>query len=173
MSNVRLIARLDIKGPNLIKGIHLEGLRVDRRSAGIRRALLRGRRRRADLHGHRREPVRPQQPVATSSGARPSRCSSRSPSAAASARSTTSSRLLRSGADKVAINTAAIARPELITEVAHALRLAVHGAVDRGEARRAQGGGRPTPTTAASTPGFDVVEWARASRSSSAPARSC
>lgn len=28
MRNVRLIARLDIKGPNLIKGIHLEGLRV-------------------------------------------------------------------------------------------------------------------------------------------------
>lgn len=28
MSRVRLIARLDIKGPNLIKGIHLEGLRV-------------------------------------------------------------------------------------------------------------------------------------------------
>ena len=28
MSNLRLIARLDIKGPNLIKGIHLEGLRI-------------------------------------------------------------------------------------------------------------------------------------------------
>ena len=28
MRSVRLIARLDIKGPNLIKGIHLEGLRV-------------------------------------------------------------------------------------------------------------------------------------------------
>ena len=28
MRNVRLIARLDIKGPNLIKGIHLEGLRI-------------------------------------------------------------------------------------------------------------------------------------------------
>tara|TARA_Y100000741_G_scaffold365208_1_gene360630 strand:- start:9894 stop:10664 length:771 start_codon:yes stop_codon:yes gene_type:complete len=27
-SNIRLIARLDIKGPNLIKGIHLEGLRI-------------------------------------------------------------------------------------------------------------------------------------------------
>ena len=27
-SNIRLIARLDIKGANLIKGIHLEGLRV-------------------------------------------------------------------------------------------------------------------------------------------------
>ena len=28
MAKVRLIARLDIKGPNLIKGVHLEGLRV-------------------------------------------------------------------------------------------------------------------------------------------------
>ena len=28
MRNIRLIARMDIKGPNLIKGIHLEGLRV-------------------------------------------------------------------------------------------------------------------------------------------------
>src|ERR1700681_2648199 len=28
MRKIRLIARLDIKGPNLIKGIHLEGLRV-------------------------------------------------------------------------------------------------------------------------------------------------
>ncbi len=28
MLNVRLIPRLDIKGPNLVKGIHLEGLRV-------------------------------------------------------------------------------------------------------------------------------------------------
>ncbi len=28
MSNIRIIARLDIKGPNLIKGVQLEGLRV-------------------------------------------------------------------------------------------------------------------------------------------------
>lgn len=28
MSAVRIIPRLDIKGPNLVKGIHLEGLRV-------------------------------------------------------------------------------------------------------------------------------------------------
>lgn len=28
MNNVRVIPRLDIKGPNLVKGIHLEGLRV-------------------------------------------------------------------------------------------------------------------------------------------------
>ena len=26
--NTRLISRLDVKGPNLIKGVHLEGLRV-------------------------------------------------------------------------------------------------------------------------------------------------
>ena len=28
VKNIRLISRLDIKGPNLIKGVHLEGLRV-------------------------------------------------------------------------------------------------------------------------------------------------
>ena len=28
MKSYRIIARLDIKGPNLVKGIHLEGLRV-------------------------------------------------------------------------------------------------------------------------------------------------
>ena len=28
MKNIRLIARLDIKSENLVKGIHLEGLRI-------------------------------------------------------------------------------------------------------------------------------------------------
>ena len=28
MKNIRLISRIDIKGPNLIKGVQLEGLRV-------------------------------------------------------------------------------------------------------------------------------------------------
>ena len=28
MKKIRLVGRLDIKGPNLIKGVHLEGLRV-------------------------------------------------------------------------------------------------------------------------------------------------
>lgn len=28
MSNIRIISRLDIKGPNVVKGIHMEGLRV-------------------------------------------------------------------------------------------------------------------------------------------------
>ena len=28
MKNIRIIIRMDIKGPNLVKGIHMEGLRV-------------------------------------------------------------------------------------------------------------------------------------------------
>ena len=28
MKSIRIIPRLDIKGPNLVKGIHFEGLRV-------------------------------------------------------------------------------------------------------------------------------------------------
>ena len=28
MKNTRVIIRMDIKGPNLVKGIHMEGLRV-------------------------------------------------------------------------------------------------------------------------------------------------
>ena len=28
MNTTRIISRLDIKGPNLVKGVHLEGLRV-------------------------------------------------------------------------------------------------------------------------------------------------
>ena len=28
MSKIRIIPRLDVKGPNLVKGIHMEGLRV-------------------------------------------------------------------------------------------------------------------------------------------------
>ena len=28
MKTIRIIPRLDIKGPNLVKGIHLEGLRI-------------------------------------------------------------------------------------------------------------------------------------------------
>ena len=40
MANIRLIARLDIKAPNLIKGIHLEGLRVVGDPAGVRAVAI-------------------------------------------------------------------------------------------------------------------------------------
>jgi cyclase len=63
MRHLRIIARLDIKGPNLIKGIHLEGLRVvgDPHEHALR-YYERGRRRTA-VHRHRRQPVPAQQPV--------------------------------------------------------------------------------------------------------------
>ena len=85
-------------------------------------------------------------------------------------------RLLRAGADKVSLNTAAIARPELLAEAAEPVRVPVHGAV-RG--RPAGGGGQflrggpgrrpPGPSSGfevtthggrAGT-GIDAVDWAR------------
>jgi cyclase len=116
MANVRLIARLDIKSPNLIKGVHLEGLRVigdpqtyARRyyEAGIDElvymdivASLYGRNNLADLVRSTAQDVFV--PMTVGGGIR----------------SVDDVReLLRAGADKVAINTAAVARPELINEV--------------------------------------------------------
>jgi cyclase len=70
-------------------------------------------------------------------------------------------RLLRAGADKVAINSAAVERPELVEEIA--LRFGCQALVVAVDARRVDarqgwevythGGRRPT--------GLDAVEWAR------------
>ena len=68
-------------------------------------------------------------------------------------------RLLRAGADKVSVNTAAVDRPELITEIAEEFG-AQCAVVAIDAKRRAEGGwevfvhGGRTPT------GLDVVEWA-------------
>ncbi len=114
--SIRLIARLDIKGPNLIKGIHLEGLRViGPPGEYARRYYEEG----ADeliymdvvasLYGRNQltEVVRDTArdvfvPMTVGGGIR----------SLEDVRG-----LLRAGADKVAVNTAAIARPELITEI--------------------------------------------------------
>ena len=117
MSNVRLIARLDIKGPNLIKGVHLEGLRVvgDPQVFAERYyhegideliymdivASLYGRNNLTDIVRHTAERIF--MPLTVGGGIR----------------STDDVRdLLRAGADKIAINTAATRRPELISEIA-------------------------------------------------------
>jgi len=64
-------------------------------------------------------------------------------------------RLIEAGADRVSINSAAIARPSLITEIAHLFgSQAVVVAIDAGGGRVHSHGG----TTAV---GRDVVEWAR------------
>jgi imidazole glycerol-phosphate synthase subunit HisF len=117
MANVRLIARLDIKGPNLIKGVHLEGLRVigDPQEYARRYyeqgadeliymdivASLYGRSKLTEIVRRAAHDVFV--PMTVGGGIR----------------NVDDVRdLLRAGADKVAINTAAVRRPELITEVA-------------------------------------------------------
>jgi imidazole glycerol phosphate synthase glutamine amidotransferase subunit len=115
----RLIARLDIKGSRLIKGIRFEGLRVlgDPWEAAMRYAeagadellyvdavaSLYGRNGLADLL--RRTSREVFIPITAGGGVR-------SVEDAAA--------LLAAGADKIAMNTAALQRPELITELAEA-----------------------------------------------------
>jgi cyclase len=117
MKRIRLIPRLDIKGPNLIKGVHLEGLRVIGDPQTFAReyyeqgadeliyvdvvASLYGRN---NLHEIVRRAAQDIFVPLTVTGG---------------VRSTDDVvTLLHSGADKIGINTAAIKRPELISEVA-------------------------------------------------------
>ena len=74
--------------------------------------------------------------------------------------------LLRAGADKVSLNTAAIARPELLEEAAH--RFGSQCVVLSVDARRVLPGDPPTPTGFEVTThggrtgtGIDAVDWAR------------
>jgi cyclase len=71
-------------------------------------------------------------------------------------------RLLRAGADKVGINTAAIARPEVIAEIAH--RFGNQVLVLSVDARRAvdqPSGFEVTTHGGRTSAGIDAVEWAR------------
>lgn len=159
MASIRLIARLDIKGPNLIKGVHLEGLRVigDPREHA-RRYYLDGADelvcmdavaslyRRNGLHEVVAATARDVfVPLTVGGGIR-----SLSDVEA----------LLRAGADKVAINTAAVERPDLIGEVARRFgsqcMVAQIDAKARGPGRweaYVDGGREKT--------GLDAVAWAR------------
>lgn len=113
---VRLVARLDVKGKNLIKGVHLEGLRVMGEPQNFAKkyyqqgadeiifidlvASLYGRSNLADIVQCTASDVFV--PLTVGGGIRSvDDCTA----------------LLRAGADKVAINTAAVRRPELISEV--------------------------------------------------------
>ncbi len=76
-------------------------------------------------------------------------------------------RLLRAGADKVSVNTAAVARPELLRECAE--RFGSQCIVLSVDARRVRDGSQPTPSGFEVTThggrrgtGIDAVEWAAA-----------
>ena len=159
MANIRLIARLDIKGPNLIKGVHLEGLRVigdpnerarEYYAAGIDEiiymdivASLYNRNNLADIVEHTAQHVFI--PITVGGGIRAI---------------DDVARLLRSGADKVAINTAAMARPELIREVAG--RFGSQCMVLSIEAKRsAPGKWEAFTDNGREHTGHDVVAWAQ------------
>lgn len=159
MGNLRIIPRLDIKGPNLIKGIHLEGLRVigDPQEYAIRYAelgadellyidivaSLYGRNNLSDII--RRAAERVFVPITVGGGIR----------------SVDDARhILRSGADKVAINTAAIARPELISEIS---RMFGSQAMVLSIEAKSQGPGRWEAYTdnGRERSGVDVIEWVK------------
>lgn len=159
MANVRLIARLDIKGPNLIKGVHLEGLRViGDPQEYARRYYEQG----ADefiyidivasLYGRsmltevvRRAALDAFVPMTVGGGVR---------------NINDVRELLRAGADKVAINTAAVRRPELITEVSR--RFGAQCMVLSIEAKQQTSGRWEAYTDCGrERSGVDAVEWAK------------
>jgi len=159
MKNIRLIARLDVKAPNLIKGIHLEGLRklgdpnvFARRyyESGIDEIIC------MDIVAslYQRNGLVEIIESATREVFIPM-------TVGGGVRSIEDAwRLLRAGADKVAINTAAVRRPELIVELAQ--KFGSQCVVLSIEAKRS-GPDRWEVFTdnGREHTGLDVVEWAR------------
>jgi cyclase len=160
MSNFRLIARLDIKGKNLVKTINLEGLRVlgePNRFAqeyyydGIDEILfidvvasLYGRNHLAEIISQATKHIFV--PLTVGGGIR----------TVADAQS-----VLRAGADKVALNSAAVENPKLISEIADEFgNQCVVSSIEAKKNIRSDGWEIFTHSGREHT-GIDAVEWAR------------
>lgn len=159
MATRRVIARLDIKGPNLVKGIHLEGLRVLGTPGEFARyysqagadellymdvvASLYGRN---SLHEVVRATAREAfLPLGVGGGLRDLE---------------DIRAVLRAGADKVVLNTAAVRRPELVREAAR--RFGSSTVTVAIEAVRQPDGRYLASTDNGREPsGLEVVSWAR------------
>lgn len=155
---VRVIARLDIKGPNLIKGVHLEGLRVIGSPGehalryyrhGIDEivymdcvASLYGRNSLSNIVEMAARDVFI--PITVGGGIR----------SVDDAR-----QILRSGADKVAVNTAAVANPQLISDIAR--RFGSQCMVLSIEAKRTGEGWQVYTDNGREKTGLEVEEWAQ------------
>lgn len=163
MRNIRIIARLDIKGPNLIKGIHLEGLRVvgdphafANRYAeqGIDEILymdavasLYGRNSLIDIVESTSKNIFI--PITVGGGIRSV---------------DDAWKLFKAGADKIALNTAAIKTPSLISDIAE--RFGNQSVVLSVEAKRlASGGWEAYIDNGREHTGVDVCDWVREAES--------
>lgn len=157
--NIRVIPRLDIKGPNLVKGIHFEGLRVLGRPEDFARhyyengadelyyqdavASLYGRNSLLDIVRKTSREIFI--PLCVGGGLR----------------SVDDIRqVLRAGADKVAINTAAVRRPELLREASAAFGSSTI-VVSVEAVRRGPGQWEARVDYGREVTGLDAVDWAR------------
>lgn len=159
LTNIRIIPRLDIKGPNVVKGVHLEGLRIVGDPAEHARryyeegadellymdivASLYGRNNLLDIVERAAADIFI--PLTVGGGVR---------------KLDDVYKLLRAGADKVAVNTAAIANPDFIREAARSF--GSQCIVVSIEAKR-QGPGRWEALTdnGREKTGVDAYDWAR------------
>ncbi len=159
MTSKRIIARLDIKGPNVVRGIHLEGLRVvgqpEEMAAryadqGIDElvfidtvATLYGRNN--TLSVVERTAERAFIPLTVGGGIRTLQ---------------DVDDVLRAGADKVTVNSAAVRTPTFVTEIAR--RFGSQCVVSAIEAkRRPDGGWAVKIENAREDTGLDAVQWAK------------
>ena len=155
---VRIIPRLDIKGPNLVKGIHLEGLRVLGKPERFARyyyesgadelvymdvvASLYGRNSLLDIVSRTAEEIFI--PLTVGGGLR----------TIEDIRTA-----LRAGADKVSLNTAVVNRPELVSEAAR--RFGSSTVLVSIEAiRRPDGTYEAYTDNGRESTGVDAIEWA-------------